>query len=477
MRGTITLVAIVLLLAGLVAHEDTDSWTVAERMADAVRAWDDRDPTLAVERAGSVPEVRVTAGTATLRDVAAAFARAGFARSLAAHGGTWTLTGMIVIGDGATLSIRDTRVRMAGTAGLHASGGRLALRRVAVTGWDSTRRAPDTALHDGRAWVLASDGGVITADDTRLSHLGNDARHRWGVTVAGERSRARITESSLTANYDGLHVTGAGFAHVESTRVRGALRHGVVDTGGRRLIVDGANIVGSAAHGVLVEGGSHTRISNSAIHVNRGAGVVVRRAGPGVEITGNNIYRNPSAGIVVLDVRDMTMRGNLIHTSDVGIAVRGASSTVTIDDNRVASNRTDGVWISEASRNVTVTSNRIDFNNEAAIAVKTGTARVTGNLLTQNFDGVRLETPPYLTVRGEISENTITGNVQDGVDLPASASLPVVGNLIAGNREGGLSVVAGGDAEPAIARNDVRDNGRGAERVRETDVAEAGGRR
>jgi len=472
-RGTIALIAVILLLAGFVARTDTDRWTTAERLTDVVRGWDDRDPTLSVERGDAGPRVLVTAGTASLDDIAAALESGGYAQALVDRGRTWTLAATVVAADGATLVVRDTDLRLAGTAGLHADGGRVMIRRAAVTGWNVEQRMPDTDLRDGRGWVLASGGGVVTADDARLSHLGHDAEHRWGVTVAGQRSRVRLTSSSLTGNFDGLHVTDGGFAQVESSRVRDARRHGIADTGGRRLTIDGANIVGNSAHGVLAERASHVHITGNAIHANHGGGVVAR-ATTGIEIVDNNIYRNPSAGVMVLDGRDVAIRGNLLHSSKVGIAVRGESTAVAINSNRIASNRTDGVWISERSSDVAVGGNRMDFNNEAAIAVKTGAARITGNLLTQNFDGVRLETPAGIAVSGEVRDNEITGNIQDGVDLPAAASLPLVGNVITANREGGISVVAKGDATPAIARNEVRENGRGQERVRETDVAQAG---
>lgn len=469
MRGTLSLVAVVLLLAGIVGGAGTGAPTTLARMADVARAWDDPDPVVRIERSGDGGvRVRVTSGTADLDDVAAALVRARQPRVLTGRRGAWELTAGVAVDRGATLLVRDSALRLVGNVGLHAAGGRLVLRRAAVTGWDAQAHTADTVLSDGRGWILASRRGAISAVDTRLANLGYDAPGRWGVTAAGATSRLRLTAGAVRSGFDGVHLADGASARITATQVVGARRHGVADLGGRDVTVNDANIVGSAAHGVLVERAMATRVLHSTVHANHGGGIVVRAGSRRADIADNNVFHNPSAGVLVDDAGEVDVRDNLVHSSTVGVAVRGDAAKVGIDNNRVASNRTDGIWIGERARTVTVTGNRIDFNNEAAIAVKNGATRVRGNLLTQNFDGVRLETPAGTRVRGDVRGNAITANVQDGVDLPAGASLPVAGNTITGNREGGVSVVARGDGTTTIARNRVDGNGRGDERVRES---------
>lgn len=466
MRGTISLVAIVLLLAGILGGADIGATASIARAADAVRAIGDGDPTLDIDHADGQVVVRATAGTADIGDIAEALAAAGQRGLRRDRRGTWTLAGSVVVGRGATVVLRDTALRMTATASLRAAGGTVALRRASLTGWDPRRNSADAKLSDGRAWLLATDSGTITADDTRLTSLGHDAVGRQGVSASGAGSQIRLTSATVTDGFDGIHVADGAVARIRTARIVDARRHGVASERGRAVTIDDVNIIGSAAHGVLVNHAHDTTVVHSTVHANHGGGITLRKGSVGAVIADNAIYNNPSAGVVVNDCRSVDVRDNLLHTSKVGIAIRGDSAKVTVTDNRVTSNRTDGIWIGERAT-ARVTGNHVDFNNEAAVSVKSGTATVTDNLLTRNFDGVRLETPPDQHISGVVRDNDIRNNVQDGVDLPAGPTLPVADNTIVDNREGGVSVETAGDGRATIARNEVRDNGRGDERVRQ----------
>jgi hypothetical protein len=197
------------------------------------------------------------------------------------------------------------------------------------------------------------DGATITLE--RVTVSGNTE----GGIVAEAKATATVTDSVVqrtTAsasgeNGNGISVIGASLVTMKGSAVIGNMQSGVTALGaGAKIVVEGSaladtlpNDLGTNGYGIALEAGATGEVRSSALTGNGTAGVVV--ADPGskltlsasvIKSTRGDAKKKAGLGLSVEAGGAATITGSaFVANRDVGIAVRGARTTATIDQSIV----------------------------------------------------------------------------------------------------------------------------------------------
>jgi parallel beta-helix repeat protein len=316
---------------------------------------------------------------------------------------------------------------------------------------------PGSGMHViGLKAALPAVTRPVTIDGT--TQAGFDAG--TGTPVIG------LTRANRTVGGSGLLFTGGG-ATVQGLAVFGFagwglhFRHG----GGNSVVGDFIGVTptgaprGNGLAGILLDHADNDVISSSTIsnnghrgiNVDGSAHVVIGGTGGGNTIA-NNGPRDPTwAGVAILHGSwDVTVSGNTLTGNGRGIRVSGSGGTlpagatysITIDDNTIDGNTTQGVLVDNvfggASHNVQLLANDIESNGGAGVVIdhSTNVALASDTVSGNGKDGV-LVGKGSRTV--SFSSDTIDDNLRYGVEILAAAvANPDGTSTIQGNARGNV---------------------------------------
>ncbi len=199
-------------------------------------------------------------------------------------------------------------------------------------------------------------------------------------------------------------------------------------SGAQYITIDGFNVIDTVDHGFYVLSSSNIHITNNTV------------SSAGTPTSGLD-----RAGIYFSGVTASTISGNTTYeNSSHGITVQGASSNITVSNNKSYGNATEvaryanGIII-QSSTNVTVIHNTVYNNEDSGIGIYTGSnnAFVIGNLSYGNSDhGIDVNGSKTATITG----NTVQGNATAGINLEGNSASD---NSSGGNVQNNLSVSNG----------------------------------
>ncbi|CAN5873426.1 hypothetical protein BH23ACT10_BH23ACT10_36720 [soil metagenome] len=427
------------------------------------------EPTIAhsvVVRDDDGPRLELTEGTATLADVARLAAAGGHDGLLVAADDGWLLRAQLSVLAGARLDVGDTILRIA-DRGIESRGGHIVVVGSQLVGWDleaGGAGAPDVNPADGRAWLVARDGGQMEIVDSHLRYLGYDEVGRTGATWLGVDSGGRVTGSTIAHVHTGIALHEVRSLSIAATEIRATVRDGVLQEGGGPVSYDALTIARTGRDGVRFADARGGEVTAVTVVGARGSGFELRDGTVGVGISGSEVRDGARAGVLISGTQGVTLRDSDVYGNRTGVVVEDDAARTRIIDNRIAANRREGLFVRDRAAQAVVRGNRIDLNGRAGLALVGADVEVTANWLEQNADGIRIGEDE---ATGGIVDNQIVDNIEDGVDLPEQPTLTVAGNLIADNRRGAFSVLSAGRSDPVAADNTLRDNGDGQERIRE----------
>ncbi len=289
-------------------------------------------------------------------------------------------------------------------------GGKFNVNGACITSWDPDKSAVDDQYQDGRAFLLARDGGQMNIDRAELRYLGHSETESYGLAWRLEGSGGSITNSIISHLYFGLY----------SFEVSG-------------LVVTDNEVFSSVVYGIDPHTGSHDmKIQRNVVHDNGKHGIILAEDCTDSVISDNVVYRNQHHGIVLYLRSDRN----------------------TIENNETFDNLAQGVNINESSNNV-VRNNRVYNNTESGIGVG---QNATDNLVEKNEirgneqDGVRLVSA---TAKADVRDNVIGENARYGVYIDAQGPFTLSGNTIFGSRAG---VALNGTSPMPPGDNKIYDN-------------------
>jgi parallel beta-helix repeat protein len=289
-------------------------------------------------------------------------------------------------------------------------GGKFNVNGTCITSWDTDKKAVDDQYQDGRAFLLARDGGQMNIDRAELRYLGHSETESYGLAWRLEGSGGGITNSIISHLYFGLYS---------------------FEVGG--LVVTDNEVFSSVVYGIDPHTGSHDmKIQRNVVHDNGKHGIILAEDCVDSVISDNIVYRNQHHGIVLYLRSDRN----------------------TIENNETFDNLAQGININESSNNK-VQNNRVYNNTESGIGVG---QNATDNLVERNEirgneqDGVRLVSA---TSKADVRDNVIGENARYGVYIDAQGPFTLSGNTIFGSRAG---VALNGTSPMPPGDNKIYDN-------------------
>jgi parallel beta-helix repeat protein len=289
-------------------------------------------------------------------------------------------------------------------------GGKFTVSGTCISSWDTTKNQVDDQYQDGRAFLLARDGGRMDIDRSELRYLGHSETESYGLAWRLEGSGGSIKNSIISHLYFGLYSFEVGGLEVTDNEV-----------------------FSSVVYGIDPHTGSHDmKIQRNVVHDNGKHGIILAEDCVNSVISDNIVYRNQHHGIV------------LYLRSDKN----------TIENNETFDNLAQGININESSNNV-VRSNRVYNNTESGVGIG---QNATDNLVEKNEirgneqDGVRLVSA---TSKADVRDNVIGENSRYGVYIDAQGPFTLSGNTIYGSRAG---VALNGTSPMPPGDNRIYDN-------------------
>lgn len=333
-----------------------------------------------VNAAVSGGTIRVTGGTdVTLAALSKAVRNPGALKETAP--GEWLLGANLEILPGASVRLAAPDVRWlklrsepGSFTSIKALGGGLALDGTCVTGWDTGARRADTDENDGRAFILARDGGQLTVDDSEVRYLGYSAVESYGLswrTGAGGHL-AHSVVSHLHFGFYSYQVTGIVVADNEfhDNALYGIDPH----SGSNRLVIERNIVHDNGKHGIiLAEDCSDGVIRDNIVYRNQHHGIVLYQRSDRNLIDGNESFQNAAQGINVNQSADNTVRGNRVYSNgESGIGLGATASRNLVERNEVRANKQDGIRLVSEATEIQVRDNVIGDNARYGVYIDGG---------------------------------------------------------------------------------------------------------
>lgn len=428
---------------------------------------------------------------------------------------TWLLRGNLEIERSAALSVVGTsgnpmRLRIESTAAITPSytiftRGYLRFENAELTSWDTATNTNDTNYRDGRAYVVAYEGGRMDFYKSEVSYLGwrdgegsglawrkcfNDADQRTGAT-------GDIHDSVIHHNFFGMYSYEAFAIWAKNSIVRDSVYYGFDPHDySDFFIFEDNQVYNNGKHGIIFSRWCDFNIiRNNIVYDNKpkpGAtntiahGIFLDRRSTYNLIFGNTVY-NSMDGIAIFQSQYNIIRDNEVRDSLTGIRINATPVSPTngipdrtedqqslhnqIYNNVIKNNKNYGIYLYNRADNNVIRDNTITGNGRrdsepgmafgSGIHIKTGGNEISKNLLQGNGHGISLmqvDASPDPVGGGEDDTPTNPGaqpNVEPG--LPTGSLNQLKENTVRDSKGRGLRLV--GANNNTILSNEVSGSG------------------
>ena len=333
--------------------------------------------------------------------------------------GEWLVNKTIEIGQGASLKISAPTVRWlklksddGGFATIKALGGGLDVSGTCVSSWDAGKNAVDENYLNGRAYLLARDGGQMTIDKSELQYLGFGDVESYGLSWRTEGSGGKITNSLISHLYFGLYTFDVGGLTISDNEVRDNVLYGIdPHTGSHNLTIERNIVHDNGKHGIiLAEDCTDSVIRDNVVYRNQHHGIVLYLHSDRNTIEGNETFANAAQGININEASNNTIKSNRVYdNTESGIGVGQTAKDNVVQNNDVRGNQQDGLRLVSEATQTDVRDNTIGENVRYGVYVDSdGPFAMAGNTIWKNKTGVMLKGTPTDPSSG----NSIFGNTE-----------------------------------------------------------------
>lgn len=370
---------------------------------------------------------------------------------------------------------------------LRTHGGIINIEGIKVYGWDTTANAFDQDVNNGRAYVIAKYAGALNIKDAELSYLGSADSESYGVawrdqndagapTVLLTRTSGQVINSQFHHNYYGAYTSQAANMTFTGNQFHDNLRYGLtVRDFSHDLLVDSNLAFNNASHGFLVSRGCYNLVirSNKAYNntdatTSLAHGFVLDPGSAGSQpspdldnvLESNEAYNNEGYGLRIQAANNNQVRTNNFHDNQVGITVDQTSTGNTLDGNTVTKNATDGIVVRETADGNNLANNLVSENGNNGIYLRSNQNVLTLNQATSNQkEGIALWLPTGVPAlqNNQLISNTVSGNLDSGLDLRGATHTLLQGNLVENNTTHGVYLTDGA-SQNSLVSNILRTN-------------------
>jgi len=418
----------------------------------------------------------------TLPELAALLVTQGYPNLLLDQGsGTWLLKASIVVGATAKLDITSATVawlRMESPP-IHAikimprRGGHLLIDGIKLTSWDSTINAVDENITNGRAYLLAFEGGRMDILRSEVAYLGWETGEPSGLSWRKRLNSAdpttgatgRLEDSLIHHNFYGMYSYEAYGITILRNQVYENLGYGIdPHDDSRGLEIAYNRVYKNGNHGIILSRLCqdntihHNEVYDNALH-----GIMLDRGSNNNTVSDNVVYNN-NDGIAIFQSSDNLIQNNYVHhnrrgmrinaTYDLGDPYDGLSNNNQIVNNRIEDSLEHGLYFyARADRNI-ITGNTILRSGVNGVYIKSGGNRLENNLIQDGVTGITILGGEYLNDPPQ---------ALPAVDLPGSNNV-VISTTVTANSNVGIRILGGsnnriGPNQPTELGNRIENSG------------------
>lgn len=397
--------------------------------------------------------------------------------------GAWLLNANVLVRANAQLDITGAAVswlRLASTSTyvtLESDGGFLNIQNTKVTSWQPSTNTVDTTYADGRAYILALNGGRLDIGNAELAYLGftngEPSGISWRVRATESRpetgATGSIVSSNIHHNYFGMYSYAAYKLHITNSQFHDNIGYGIdPHTGTVASEVAFNQVYNNGTHGIIFSRDCvNNSIHDNVVYGNAEHGIMLDRGSNNNSITNNTVYNNID-GIAIFQSSNNTISNNRLHDNQRGIRINatydvndifdGISANNTISNNIIENNAQYGIYLYERADRTLIQQNVVSGSGATGVYIKTGGNTLTNNSIHLNGTGISIiggplspfpsggpKPVPALEQPGDkntLTSNAIEDNDTTGVQL-----------------KGATNTLIGAAAPGGSGANSVRTNG------------------
>lgn len=449
----------------------------------------------------------------TVPDLATALTAQGLNNLLAqVSTGVWLLKAKVFINptarlDATNATISELRLEstLSNFVNITASrGGYLLVDGIKVTSWDTTANALDQNTADGRAYLIAQEGGRMDILNSEVAYLGWAANEVSGLTWrkrlnpidAATGATGVVQNSNIHDNYFGLFASSAYGIKVLGNQIYKNLGYGLdIRDSSDSLEIGGNNVYSNGDSGIVVERQSpNNQVHDNQVHDHGQDGIVLGQNAVNNVVRANTVFNNRN-GVAISQASNNQVQSNNLHNNTNGVQVEAKfNASVAVDSlataNQIVSNTIDsnvnyGIYLySRADRN-TIANNTVTKSGINGIYIKTGGNLLRSNTVSNGVTGIVILNEPdpaqpgalapldpsaqnNVIVASTLTNNTDTGirilggvNNRIGADLNAPNAAD--GNIIQSNGRDGVAIVqatsGAASTNNLVSYNTIQNNG------------------
>ena len=409
-----------------------------------------RDTRIDVVTDGQVSQ-RVPSGSAALN--IAALDRMLMPGWLTITDGTADLAATIVLTRGTALDISDVRtLRLTGgasttqTALIYTGGGRLSLRGVTVTSFDTATGKP-VSLAPGRPSIVAAAGGRLEVTDSTISEMGtpaNEVDNGRPAVAFNPASSGSLVRTTLLRNSVGVELSRSDGVRLEGLTVAESAGDGIVFSGDRGTTMTEVHAERNGRNGLLftmlsadrrpvgstsrpVASVTGRRITGVATNGNGEYGLVLVGQ-QGAHVIGVATTADKAGGLRVSRSNDTLITGFTATDQPVGLFTHINTTNTVLDGVQTTGGRR-GVVAEKSTQGLTITGSTFKGARVAGISVGGQDVQLTDVRVSDSGTGVRIERGAR---RITLTGLTLVGGNHGVVATPNTAGV-VVRDLVADN--------------------------------------------
>jgi parallel beta-helix repeat protein len=339
--------------------------------------------------------------------------------------GEWLLGAPLEIMPGASLDVIAPDVRwlkMSSPKGsaftsIKALGGGLNVSGTCITSWDVTAKKVDLDYTDGRAFLLARDGGQMNLDHTELRYLGYGSGESYGLAWR-LKATGGVTHSVVSHLYFGLYSYQVAGLVITDDEFHDNVVYGIdPHTGSTNLKIQRNTVHDNGKHGIiLAENCNDSVITDNVVYNNGHHGIVLYLNSNGNTVENNDSFGNQSQGLNINEASSNTVRGNRMYNNlESGMGIGQGAKDNVLANNDIRGNQQDGIRLFSEATSTSVTDNIIGQNGRYGVYVDSDSPfTLTGNTIFGSRVGVLLKGAATVSESGNQMYDNNQANIRSG---------------------------------------------------------------
>ena len=330
---------------------------------------------------------------------------------------------------------------------------------------------------------------IATAQNVTINNvkLMNAGTNKNGMSISNS-TNVYLNNIEAANNIKGGIYVSASSGSIKNSKCY-SNENGIMVVGNSNVNIDNVSTYSNNQRGLYIINSSAS-VTNSSVNENK-TGVYINNSTIS-KFESNSIFNNSDDGIFITNNANRVTLKNVKSYSNTGHGINISTSTVTVNNSNVYSNKKCGIYANQTSK-VTVESCKLYGNTQSGLSIANSStvwlknSNVYNNseygvyvnisklyandgannkIYSNNYNGVSATgsgTEIYLhkntiTENGKAGKSTVDGEIGHGVGVAEKAYANITNNTIKNNVQCGISVFNGSKVK--INKNTISGNGR-----------------